>query len=88
MEKKMRKKIIIVGIILLIIGISFFIYGTNHYNYYKQLSERGYIDIPNTNNINDDKAQMTFGTTLTYIGFFILFIGAILTAIGFFLKEN
>lgn len=84
----MRKKIIIAGIIVLIIGISLFIFGTNHYLHYKQYTETGYIEIPNTINLADAEAQVAFGTTVSYIGFFTLFIGALLIAIGFFLKEN
>jgi len=84
----MRKKIIIAGIIVLIIGILLFTYGINQYNYYKQYIEKGYLEIPNTINIGESEAQMTFGTTVSYIGFFTLFIGALLIAIGFFLKEN
>jgi uncharacterized membrane protein len=84
----MRKKIIISGIIVLIIGISLFIYGTNHYNTYKQYIEKGYLEIPNTINIANSEAEMAFGTTVSYIGIFTLFIGALLIAIGFFLKKN
>ncbi|GEM_PF-4603671 len=84
----MRKKIIISGIIVLIIGISLFIYGTSHYDTYKQYIEKGYLEIPNTINIAKSEAEMAFGTTVSYIGILTLFIGVILMAIGFFLKKN
>ena len=84
----MRLKIIILGIIVLIIGISLFIYGNSHYNYYKQKSETGYIEIPNINNNADAEEQMAFGTTVSYIGIFILFLSGLLIAIGVFLKEK
>ena len=86
--KKMRLKIIILGIIVLIIGISLFIYGNNQYNYYKQKGETDYIEIPNTNNNADAEEQMAFGTTVSYIGIFILLLGGLLIAVGFFLKEK
>lgn len=82
----MRKKIIIAGIFLLIIGILLFIYGNNQYNYYKEKTEVSYLEIPNTGNIADYETQMGVGTTISYIGLFILFIGIILMVIGFFFK--
>lgn len=84
----MKKKIISIGIILIIIGISLYIYGHNHYNHYKQYSENSYIEIPSKINKTESQAQMSFGTTISYIGVLILFISALLIAIGFFLKEN
>ncbi len=84
----MRKKIIFLGIIVLIIGFLLFIYGSNHYNYYKQYSEKSYIEIPNTFSKTESESQMTFGTIIIYIGFFTLFISAFLIAIGFYLKKN
>lgn len=82
----MRKKIIIAGIILLIIGILLFIYGNNQYDYYKEKKEVSYIQIPNTENLADYETQMGIGTTISYIGLFILFIGVLLMVIGFFFK--
>jgi len=87
-EKKIRKKIIIAGIIVLTIGILLFIYGTNHYLHYKQYMETGYIEIPNIMNLAEAEAQVTFETNVSYLGIFTLFIGAVLIAIGFFLKKN
>ena len=84
----MKKKIISIGIILLIIAISLYILGNSHYNHYKQYTENNYIEIPNTINKTEYEAQMTFGTTVSYIGVFILFISALLIAIGFFIKKN
>ncbi len=82
----MRKKIIIAGILLLIIGILLFIYGNNQYNYYKEKTEVNYIEIPNTANLADYETQMRVGSTISYIGLFILLIGIILMVIGLFLK--
>ncbi len=82
----MRKKIIIAGILLLIIGILLFIYGNNQYNYYKEKKEFSYIEIPNTGNLADYETQMGVGSTISYIGLFILLIGIILMVIGLFLK--
>ena len=84
----MRTKIIILGIIVLIIGIFLFIYGNNHYNYYEQKSEKSYIEIPNTNNKADAEKEMAFGTTVSYIGIFTLFLSGLLIVIGFYLKDN
>ena len=86
----MRPKIIILGTIILIIGIILFIYGNNHYNYYyEQKNENNnVIEIPNTNNDADVEKEMAFGTTVKYIGIFILALSAILIAIGFFYKEK
>ncbi len=84
----MRKKIIILGVIVLIIGIFFFYYGTNHYLHYKQYLETGYVEIPNTINPAEAKAQVTLGTNISYFGIFIFFIGVFLMGIGYFLKKN
>ena len=84
----MRKKIIIAGIIVLIIGILLFIYGTNHYLQYKKYIDTGYIEIPNTMNLAEAEAQVAFGTNVSYLGIFTLFIGAVLIVISFFLKKN
>lgn len=84
----MRKKIIFLGIIVLILGFLLFLYGSNHYNYYKQYSEKSYIEIPNTITKTEYESQMVFGTFVTYIGFFTLFISALLIAVGFYLKKN
>lgn len=82
----MRKKIIIAGIILLILGILLFLYGNNQYNHYKEKKESGYIEIPNTNNITDYEAEMNFGSVVSYIGLFTLFIGILLIISSFILK--
>jgi uncharacterized membrane protein len=82
----MRKKIIIAGIFLLIIGILFFIYGNNQYNYYKEKTEVSYVEIPKSENLVDYETQMGVGTTISYIGIFMLFIGILLMVIGFFFK--
>jgi uncharacterized protein YxeA len=87
-EEKMKKKIIIISLILLIIDISLYILGNNHYNHYKQYTENSYIEIPNIINKTEYEAEMSFGTTVSYIGVFILFVSALLIAIGFFIKEN
>ena len=84
----MRKRIIIVGIIVLIIGILLFIYGTNHYLQYKKYIDTGYIEIPNTMNLAEAEAQVAFGTNVSYLAIFTLFIGVVLIVIGYFLKKN
>ena len=85
----MRPKIIILGTIILIIGILLFIYGNNHYNYYEQKNEtNNVVEIPNTNNNADVEKEMAFGTTVKFIGIFLLVLSILLFAIGFFLKEK
>jgi len=84
----MRPKIIIIGLIVLIIGILLFAYGYNYYNFYEQKNETNYLEIPNTNNNVDVEKEMAFGTTVEFIGVFILVLSIILLVIGFFRKEK
>ena len=85
----MRPKIIILGLIILIIGIFLFIYGNNHYSFYEQKKETtNVVEIPNTNNNDDVEKEMAFGTTVKFIGIFILVLSILIFAIGFFLKEK
>jgi len=84
----MRPKIIILGLIVLIIGIFLFIYGNNHYNFYEQKTEtNNVVEIPNTNNNADVEKEMEFGTTVKFIGVFILVLSVIIFIIGFY-KEK
>ncbi|PNX47451.1 MAG: hypothetical protein BV456_10970 [Thermoplasmata archaeon M8B2D] len=84
----MRPKTIIIGLIVLIIGILLFAYGYNYYNFYEQKNETSYLEIPNTNDNVDVEKEMAFGTTVEFIGVFILVLSIILLIIGFFRKEK
>lgn len=85
----MRKKLIIIGIIVLIIGIILFAYGNNHYNYYNEKQvDTSFIEIPNTINIEDFENEMDYGRNVSNIGIIGLVISVILIAIGLILKEN
>ena len=85
----MRPKIIILCTIILIIGILLFIYGNNHYSFYEQKNESNtVVEIPNTNNNANVEKEMAFGTTVKFIGIFLLVLSILLFSISFFIKEK
>ena len=83
----MRKKILIFGVIVLIIGILLYAYGSNHYNYYNNDVDRGFIEISNNNDNPNAEEEMEYGQNVSYVGIIGIILSLILIIAGLILKE-